>query len=279
MKKDKQPKVNIGRETQKSTYQNWSWKVEVWLRNMADVIVLYFILVLVAGLLLYLAYDAVRVSHKTLDFLTKLNYTTHQMSTFIDNIRVYYMVHTEEKETSVQKLMEIGAVPDSIILEKDNTLINPYGGKIVIQSTEPLENKELNVESPTFKMSYQGLPRDVCISLATMNWGDKIKGLIAVAVGYYDSQKKLDTALDAIDKKDSEMKKMNYFIDKNGKRRSIRSRGIHDSNVAKPGDKFMPTPFTKNSAKSGCKCVRRDNCTFALHYTVFGVALEGNQER
>lgn len=225
----------------------------------------------------YLLFSFLKVNYQSLQFLTKLNMTTHQISNLVDNIRTHYMVYDQEKETSVERLIEADAIPHSIIAEDNKSLINPYGGNIIIAPSDRLRNIKDNLESTTFKMSYQGLPKDVCVNLAMMDWGDKVKGLLAVAIGYYDAENKTDIALEDIDRKEEDVK-FTSFTDVKGRRRSIRQRRHYSMNVTKPDDHFLPTPFSRGNAKSGCKCTE-DNCSFALRYTVFGVGNTLTQEQ
>ena len=225
----------------------------------------------------YLGFSFLRVNYQSLQFLTKLNMTTHQISNLVDNIRTHYMVYDDETETSVERLIEADAIPRSLIAKDNKSLVNPYGGNIIISSSDKLRNIKDNLESTTFKMSYQGLPKDVCVNLAMMDWGDKVKGLLAVAIGYYDESKKYDVALEDIDRKETDVK-FTSFTDVKGRRRSIRQRRHYSMNVTKPDDLFLPTPFSRGNAQSGRKC-RTDNCTFALRYTVFGVENATTQEQ
>ena len=153
----------------------------------------YGLTLILYGTVIYFVFSFLKVNYESLKFLTKLNYTTHQISNLVENIRTHYMVYDDETETSVERLIEVDAIPQSIISE-DNKLVNPYGGSIIIAPSDKLRNVKENLESTTFKMSYQGLPKDVCVNLAMMDWGDKVKGLLAVAIGSYDEKTGVDEA-------------------------------------------------------------------------------------
>jgi hypothetical protein len=110
-----------------------------------------------------------------------------------------------------------------------------------------------------------------------MDWGDKVKGLLAVAIGSYDEEKGIDVALEDIDRKETDVR-FTSFVDDRGRRRSIRQRRHYSMNVTKPDDHFLPTPFSKGNARSGCKCVE-DTCSFALRYTIFNVENVSQEHR
>lgn len=259
--------------------KDWHGSAKAWVQNASEKIIGLIISAILISIAGFLIFDVVQKGHEKIDYLIKINYTTLQMSTFIENIRVYYTLHPDEKDTSVEKMIKISAVPDSIVVDSGNKLINPYGGNILIKGTKPMENKQLKLKSPTFKISYQGLPRDVCIGLATMDWGDKVRGLLAMAVGTYNAKTKKDSAFENVDKDfNNNDSKMSYFVDKNGKKRAIRKRATHFSNVARPGDSYMPAPFKESAARAECTCAVNNNCSFALHYTVFSVNDDNKKE-
>jgi hypothetical protein len=257
---------------QKFSYLEWRKKH----KKPLDLVRKYGVSIILYGTAIYFVFSFLKVNYESLKFLTKLNYTTHQISNLVENIRTHYMVYDDETETSVERLIEVDAIPQSIISE-DNTLVNPYGGSIIIAPSDRLRNVKENIESTTFKMSYQGLPKDVCVNLAMMDWGDKVKGLLAVAIGSYDEKTGVDEALNDIDRKETDVK-FSSFTDDKGRKRSIRQRRHYSMNVSKPDDHFLPTPFSRGNAKSGCKC-KDNNCTFALRYTVFGVGNSPTQEQ
>ena len=226
-----------------------------------------FLLVVMVGSALYQMHKMATRSKIKLEQDTLLNATTQQVSQIIDNIRQAYAIYSEEKEISMERLIELGAIPESIVDEKE--AFNLYDGNIIIEPSRPLENIKEAVESPTFKMVYRGLPHDVCVNLAILNWGDKVEGLMAVAIGEYDGEK--DTAMDEIDKIYQDEKPVE-FIDKFGRVRTIQPRKHYQLNVAKPGDSFIPTPFTKDNAEGGCSCSRTSpTCSVAWRYAIYAV--------
>lgn len=193
-------------------------------------------------------------------YMKMLNRTTLEISQLVDNIRNVYLLYPDEPPQNIDKLIEAGAVPETLVQNDGNGkyLKNPFGGRIVIEPSEPVGNKDNTVFSPTFKMSYQGLSRRACIDLAVMDWGDNVKGLVAMAVGNVDEMTGTDSALQEIDKDNS--------MNEKGRLRRMR----YQMNVAKPNDKFMPAPFSRGNAETGCFC-SENGCSFALRYAVFSI--------
>lgn len=240
--------------------------------KVKEFILLVFVLAFFVGGGGYYLFKFLNKSYGNLDHLNKLNETTLQISQLVDSIRQVYTIHQDEQIASMDKLIEIGAIPASLIVNEGGKrkIVNPYGGNIVIESSDPLVNEQENLASPTFKMSYQGLPKDACSSLAIMDWGNNLKGLIAVAIGSVNRQTGEDEALRDIDKK-KETEETIEIKNSQGKKRFIKRPARQKMNVAKPNDEFMPTPFSEHVAKMGCSCGGSNNCSFALHYTIFSV--------
>ena len=61
------------------------------------------------------------------------------------------------------------------------------------------------------------------------------------------------------------------YLDASGQLRRRPVLPKYHMNVAKPKDKFVPTPFSYEKALAGCRCEGRPNCTFALQYMIYGV--------
>ena len=221
-------------------------------------LVFWTIVCLIVGIFGYYTYKWGKMSLEKLRYGTLLNATVQQISQVIDNIRMTYTIHNPYGEFSVPRLVETGFLPPFMM--KNNELYNLYGGRIVIMPAPMIENRAKELATPTFKLSYQGLSKQTCIDLALLDWGDKIKGLVAVALGV--AEWGADSALNAVDG-------MEYNNMGNGGMPRPRQ---YTFNVAKPGDTLYPVPFSKANAKLGCSCqTKKDNCSFALRYAVYDV--------
>ena len=111
----------------------------------------------------------------------KVTKTTDQIQTMVTNIRTLFA--SQKSYTSVDTSTDAkAAVMYSVgILTDENcpgggssckTPVNPYDGAIVLGHT--------GTNNKHFYVSYQGLPADACVRLATQSWGDSSSGLIAV---------------------------------------------------------------------------------------------------
>ena len=111
----------------------------------------------------------------------KVSKTTDQIQTMVQNIRTLFssQKNYDGLKTSNSKLLYAAGIltdencPDSSAC---TTPMNPYGGTIKIEYTNDDEGRAKRA----FAVTYNGLPSDACVRLATQGWGDTASGLIAV---------------------------------------------------------------------------------------------------
>ncbi len=203
-------------------------------------------------------------ANKRLDKVNTISATVAEIPTLVGNIRTLYTMEDLNGINIIDRLRDRGAIPQSML--SGNSVQNLYGGQIVALQSDPLLDEQGNVKFNTFKISYQGLPYEACLEIAKLDWGDDKNGLLAVAIGSVNKDG-YDNALYDVDH-EKEDGKLVERTDKNGKRKMVRQRAKYRFNVAKPGNSFMPTPFSKNNAESGCSCRDKGNtCSFALRYS------------
>ena len=185
-------------------------------------------------------------------YVQKLNSMVNQMAQILDNVRTLYAIGGYDVDIN-RMLIKSQTIPANFI--KNGKLVNMYGGNIIITKSAPVIDEEGNLY-PTFKISYQGLSRDICVAMATITWEGIGSGLIAEATGYVD-ENGIDTALHDIeqDARDINLQTQRQYFSKE-----------HISTVAKPFDRFIPTPFNKYQAMRGCACIKKHNCSFAMRY-------------
>ncbi len=269
-KEDKQQTTAVGNKDTQQVEQfdqelNLKPKMTLSRKNKITLIVCILVSFLLGVFIL--AVKFAQFSYERVNDLTQLNYTVAQISQIVDNIRQVYMIHGTDTVLSNEFLLKSGAVPKSLI--KNGRIVNPYGGDIIIKPSVPIENKKEKLSSPTFKLSYQGLEQKVCINLALLNWGDLSKGLQAVSIGYVDAQG-YDSALETIDTPPVPDTPEEY-VDPSGQLRRRPVVPKFHLNVAKPKDKFSPTPFAYERARAGCMCQGGRFCSFALQYMIYAV--------
>ena len=86
--------------------------------KVKEFILLVFVLAFFVGGGGYYLFKFLNKSYGNLDHLNKLNETTLQISQLVDSIRQVYTIHQDEQIASMDKLIEIGAIPASLIVNE-----------------------------------------------------------------------------------------------------------------------------------------------------------------
>ena len=109
-------------------------------------------------------------------FSSKTHETIDEVQTMITKIRTSFADRARYDGLENNHLMYTSGIFTDNMCEDENceNPKNPFGGVI---SVTPVGNKK-----DMFSISYSGLPRGVCIKIASADWGDKSSGLQALAV-------------------------------------------------------------------------------------------------
>ncbi|MBO4644778.1 MAG: hypothetical protein J5716_09260 [Alphaproteobacteria bacterium] len=129
----------------------------------------------------------------------KVSKTTDQIQTMVQNIRTLFssQKNYDGLSTTVAggpKLLYAAGIltdencPDSSAC---TTPMNPYGGTVKILYTSDDEGRSKRA----FAVTYNGLPSDACVRLATQGWGDTASGLIAVQANNEETTPTADMAI------------------------------------------------------------------------------------
>ena len=111
----------------------------------------------------------------------KVTKTTDQIQTMVTNIRTLFAAQKNYSAVSTSDATKSGVMYSVGVLVDENcpgggssceSPVNPYDGEIILGS--------MGTNNKHFYVSYQGLPADACVRLATQSWGDSSSGLIAV---------------------------------------------------------------------------------------------------
>lgn len=103
----------------------------------------------------------------------RANKTLDQISLLITNIRTLYANQYNYTGLNNDALEDFELV--SADMKSGTDYVNPFGGKIKIEATNGNAN---------FAVTYTGLDKQACITMATADWGSTASsGLVSVAVG------------------------------------------------------------------------------------------------
>ena len=117
----------------------------------------------------------------------KTNKTIDQFSHIIANIRTLYAQQTSYEGLDTSTAVQMGVVPDSLATSNNRPYItNIFGGDVSIFDANSYGTGPNGEEPPsfgTFIVLFTGLPKDACLSLATMDWGSpSSSGFMSIAI-------------------------------------------------------------------------------------------------
>ena len=192
-----------------------------------------------------------------------VNAAVSEITGMIKNIRTLYALHGQEISNISELLVKSGVVSPSAV--EDKQIKNILGGKIVIVSKIKKKGTPSESEKSSFVMAYQGLPHEVCVKLAGLDWGNSHSGLMAEAIGYVD-EKGNDTAMSDIE---YDANREVAVVGEDGHVRYTKAKRRKLFTVARPDDHLTQYPIPENAAILGCACGKLKVCSFVLRYSIY----------
>lgn len=112
----------------------------------------------------------------------KTNKVADQVSMIITNIRTLYAQQTTYAGLNFSSAVQMGVIPDEVGTDasKDNGT-NPFAGQVTV-GVGVTGNASMG-STGAFYLSYAGLPKEACVTLATNDWGSGYSsGFIGMSV-------------------------------------------------------------------------------------------------
>lgn len=110
----------------------------------------------------------------------KINQALEQISTLIVNIRTVFANQTNFAALNNQVASNLGLV-SAEMEAANNALVNPFGGAVVINGNNNISGA---ANGTVFTVSYAGLDRNACQTIALADWGASASsGLVALQIG------------------------------------------------------------------------------------------------
>ena len=213
--------------------------------------------IIIVGVIVVLCiFSVLSYAYSRLRHYRLLNKTVVQITQLINNTRTIYDINNENVYNIPALLNKYNVLPPDMY--KNGQLYNLYDGKIIISpSTDIIKSKNFAPQK-TFKLSYQNLSYETCVSLASLDWGNNSNGYLAEAAGNIKLNG-YDSAYNDIDAPENE-DKIIKTKDKNGKNIFVKQRAKIRTNVS-------TKRFSIEQAKAACFCENKgDICSFALRY-------------
>ena len=113
-------------------------------------------------------------------FKHKLNSTMEQITMLVTNIRTAYGQQGNYNGLTATKAGQLGIVP--AVMGTGENLTNPFKGSVGITSNG-VKASNSSAAGTAFTVTYEGLPKEACIALATSDFGSGAgSGFIGVVV-------------------------------------------------------------------------------------------------
>ncbi|MBQ2811202.1 MAG: hypothetical protein IJF12_03430 [Alphaproteobacteria bacterium] len=177
----------------------------------------------------------------------QINKFYDQMSQIISNIRLAYANQKSVSGLNAVNIKKMGLVPEEMYVDKNSDYPQHFwGGQIYFGSAfystfDEDENYTVSVTSDdVFYISMNNIPRDVCMIVLTTDWGTDLIGMGASYIGGSPVPSNIDY------RQASE-------------------------NLAKPGDKDYPYPYSVERAQQVCSQSDERGGTGMTFYWYFGL--------
>ena len=155
----------------------------------------------------------------------KVNKFTDQMNNIIANIRASFGAQKSVNGLNNENIKKMGLVPEDMYKDKDSDYPeHSWGGQIYFGAASTYDSTTMSRPmylDDVFYISMNGIPKDVCITVLTADWGSDLVGIGASFMG--GSPVPPDNAKTTASK---------YY--------------------AVPGDKNFPAPFSVERAEDVC---------------------------
>ena len=112
----------------------------------------------------------------------KINKTADQVSQIVTNIRTLYAQQTSYSGLNNATAISMGVIPDELGTNATTGLLtNTFGGQVFVDGYGRYHHGVIG-----FHLSYQGLSKEACVTLASSDWGSNFSsGLLGIqAVGF-----------------------------------------------------------------------------------------------
>ena len=186
----------------------------------------------------------------------KTNQIADNASMIIANIRTMYAQQKNFTGLNNESAVSMGIIPDELVV-RDNSgnyssLTNSFNGSVFVSAAKANGD---DTEQTAFVLSFNGLSKEACITLATNDWGSSFSsGLIVVKVQNGGLGSSSDSLAGILENK-------NYY--------NVGCSGGHqnqNTTHACPGGKNISVPMPVTEAVAGCQCNEGNKCAIAWKF-------------
>lgn len=183
----------------------------------------------------------------------KTNKVVDQMTMIVTNIRTLYAQQTSYNGLTNAAAINMGVIPDEMGTNASTgTLVNAFAGQVYISHAKLSSNSTTDPHADkAFVLTYSGLPREACVTLATGDWGSGSSAGL-VGIGAYGA------ATSAAQTENSRL----ILADT----ATCAGEASAGSAVACPGGSNTPVPMQVSKAASACSCGTSSSCSITWKY-------------
>ena len=183
----------------------------------------------------------------------KTNKVVDQMTMIVTNIRTLYAQQTSYNGLTNAAAINMGVIPDEMGTNAaTGTLVNAFAGQVYISHAQLSSNGTTDPnKDKAFVLTYTGLPREACVTLATGDWGSGSSAGL-VGIGAYGA------ATSAAQTENGRL----ILADT----ATCAGEAAAGSAVACPGGSNTPVPMQVSKAAAACSCGTSSSCTITWKY-------------
>ena len=113
----------------------------------------------------------------------KINKTMDQVSMLVANIRTLYSGQRNYSDLDNATAIGFGIIPNEMY-SSTSKIVNAFNGEVTIAAASSDANDAAGVyANKAFQITYNGLSREACVSIATADWGTgAASGLVGMAI-------------------------------------------------------------------------------------------------
>ena len=168
----------------------------------------------------------------------KTNKVADNVSMLVANIKTLYAQQKDYADLNNASAVSMGVVPDELGTTAD--LTNAFNGTVVISEA----SSTISTDKKAFTLTFNGLSREACITLATNDWGSGYSsGLIYIKAAATTIEAVQDTTADT---------------------GLIGCKG--DTSTACPGGSVSAVPMPVGIAATACGCKDGNKCSIQWKY-------------
>jgi Tfp pilus assembly protein PilE len=185
----------------------------------------------------------------------RTNKVADNISMIVTNIRTLYAQQTNFNGLDNSTAIDMGVIPDELGTDSaSGTLTNVFNGSVYVNAVY-LGNTAQEASEKAFQVTFNGLSKEACVTLATNDWGSNYSsGLVAIEAA---------NAASGLTKNSMDDSGKTEATTHSWKCTGTKTGG---DSIACPGGSVLETPMNVATAAAACACGTDSTCAIALKF-------------